>query len=463
MSYDEADRMSPLPDELLLHILSFLGTKEAVQMSLVSKRWMHLWAFVPCLNFDIEEFGFMDEPVTFNNLVGLINYMRDSSVIQAKFLIFVEMVLSRHKSCSLNTFQIRYPRMPEYDRCSDLVTTGVRCALRSNARGFSLEALIPSVESCAPIFTSQSIEEMCLKISTREGGDFNAEIIPEVVNLPRIRVLQLKKSMKPTQLDETSITRLLSGCPVLEELFLEYCVGKFSSIFRQKLKILSLYDCCMELPHGGIVMWKFYRAIIKPNIPSTVESTFIVDFLPNVLLHFIWSSLDGAAMDSASSFIHHFIQNLNFGNCNDLLCGLSSVTMLELCSRDLKSDFHQSHGVLETVLPRLGELHNLRNFSLSGWCTPCNFNQVASFLQKAPNLENLTLCDCGRHCQMADPETYYHLIWVELSRCSKLKRVEIKILTDHIEAQRFEEAWVSGRTELENVEVVLSEYNAPVM
>ncbi|KAK1372659.1 hypothetical protein POM88_028852 [Heracleum sosnowskyi] len=47
---DEKDRISKLSDELLVQILSNLDSREAVQTCVLSKRWVHLWTTLPCLN-----------------------------------------------------------------------------------------------------------------------------------------------------------------------------------------------------------------------------------------------------------------------------------------------------------------------------------------------------------------------------------------------------------------------------
>ncbi|XP_076902179.1 putative FBD-associated F-box protein At5g22720 [Bidens hawaiensis] len=53
---EEEDRLSLLPDVLLIYIFSFLDTKLAVQASLLSKRWVNLWSSTPVLNFNSSEF-----------------------------------------------------------------------------------------------------------------------------------------------------------------------------------------------------------------------------------------------------------------------------------------------------------------------------------------------------------------------------------------------------------------------
>ncbi|CAN0879164.1 FBD-associated F-box protein At4g10400 [Linum grandiflorum] len=51
------DRLSALPDDILHHILSFLGTKSCVKTCILSKRWTSLWKYVHRLTFSEYSFG----------------------------------------------------------------------------------------------------------------------------------------------------------------------------------------------------------------------------------------------------------------------------------------------------------------------------------------------------------------------------------------------------------------------
>ncbi|PRQ17702.1 putative F-box domain, leucine-rich repeat domain, L domain-containing protein [Rosa chinensis] len=50
------DRISGLPDALLCHILTFFSIRDAVKTCVLSHRWKNVWASVPNLDFDEEEY-----------------------------------------------------------------------------------------------------------------------------------------------------------------------------------------------------------------------------------------------------------------------------------------------------------------------------------------------------------------------------------------------------------------------
>ncbi|KAJ9540302.1 hypothetical protein OSB04_026808 [Centaurea solstitialis] len=71
----EDGRLDNLPESLQLHILSFLDTKEAVRMSLLSKQWFSLWTSMPVLHLNCSDFC----RVEFDKFVNHVLRYRDHS------------------------------------------------------------------------------------------------------------------------------------------------------------------------------------------------------------------------------------------------------------------------------------------------------------------------------------------------------------------------------------------------
>jgi len=74
---DNRDRISDLPDCVLLQILSLLNSKHVVQTCVLSKRWKHLWKRIPTLILHSSRFSTVKK---FAILVSNILTLRDASV-----------------------------------------------------------------------------------------------------------------------------------------------------------------------------------------------------------------------------------------------------------------------------------------------------------------------------------------------------------------------------------------------
>ncbi|KAK3125302.1 hypothetical protein QOZ80_7BG0602940 [Eleusine coracana subsp. coracana] len=81
------DRISDLPDHLLLNILELLPIAEAVRTSMLSRRWRHVWTRLPLL-----EFADDDEPVaSFADLIAGVIRGYAADVDMPDVLIFVDL------------------------------------------------------------------------------------------------------------------------------------------------------------------------------------------------------------------------------------------------------------------------------------------------------------------------------------------------------------------------------------
>ncbi|XP_078151692.1 putative F-box/LRR-repeat protein At3g58880 [Carex rostrata] len=424
MSNDKYDMISSLPDEMLQHILSFIGIRQAVQMSVVSKRWVNLWTSLSHLNFDPHEFVLDDE--------YHLSTAERKRALDAKYTKFVETLLSRHETSFLDTFRIK---ILDQDGCSDLVGTCVSYAMKVNPQVFSVEAPFFHKDISGPIFSCESIKELFL----RKTWNYTQRI-PNFINLPQIRRLQLTN----TVLEDRCITRLFSGCPVLEDVSLENCGNEFSCIFSQKLKYLSLRDCIFV--HN-------YRIIC-------VHSCLFGDAVNSVIIshpfhvEFKWKSTGTAAVGNTFSFMRNIFRYFDFG---DNIGGLSDVTVLELHIKEMKH-------ISGAAVPKLGEFHNLIDLCLGSWCMTCNLSPIALFLQQTPNLQKITLYMCARHCRVEETGIHQTLgiMWVYLFQylfgCKNLKQVEIKILKDYIRAHKINKALLPRRLQMRGVEIIVSEH-----
>ncbi|XP_058784678.1 F-box/FBD/LRR-repeat protein At1g16930-like [Vicia villosa] len=70
------DRISDLPDSLILHILSFLNIKQAIHICILSTRWKNLWKYVPTLTLIGSQFTTIK---IFIEFVSRILSLRDNS------------------------------------------------------------------------------------------------------------------------------------------------------------------------------------------------------------------------------------------------------------------------------------------------------------------------------------------------------------------------------------------------
>ncbi|KAK6131566.1 hypothetical protein DH2020_034677 [Rehmannia glutinosa] len=196
------DRLSVLPDEVICHILSFLPTKLSVATSILARRWRFLWTHVPNLDFNFE----------------------------ASFPSIVNRVMSLHRVQSLNTFHLECmdDSIDDYE-----FQTCIATAVERNVQNLVL-ALTVQLPQC--FLTCKTLVD--LRIYGCIGFPSSGTI-----SLP-----SLKKLYSYSLEFAVDLPHLISGCPVLEELFIDgapdFGCCDISSPTLKKLTIdFRFYSC----------------------------------------------------------------------------------------------------------------------------------------------------------------------------------------------------------------------------
>ncbi|PNX57076.1 F-box/FBD/LRR-repeat protein, partial [Trifolium pratense] len=198
----DRDRVSCLPDPLLEKILSYLPTKDAFATSILSKRWKPLWRSQLILRLDDKTFP---DALAFRQFLYSVMAMRDNTLP----------ILSFHLNCCYRF----YSDKDFYNLLYAAITRGVQ--------NLSIDLPHCSIMTTLPTFllTTNTLSVLKLK---RVKVTLN-EDDPDI-DLPSLKVLHLE-SVGFTYYQD--IMKLLSGCPILEEL---------------EAKDLIVYTLCKEFP-----------------------------------------------------------------------------------------------------------------------------------------------------------------------------------------------------------------------
>ncbi|CAA7034945.1 unnamed protein product [Microthlaspi erraticum] len=219
------DRISALPDELLLKILSFLTTREAVYTSsTLSKRWECVWKYLPRLDFACH---LSHRPA----LTGFLNRS-----------------LPLHKAPVIESFRLYIEELPhmKYEDVRMWFVVVVSRSLREldiSYHACPRQDILPS-----SLYACKSLVVLKLR------GHILLDVPPRMVCLPSLKTLTLKKVFG---LKGESLGRLLSICPLLENLLVHFCRGRDYDVINvgnvivrigslQRLTLLMDYYCQLD-------------------------------------------------------------------------------------------------------------------------------------------------------------------------------------------------------------------------
>ncbi|KAI3913205.1 hypothetical protein MKW98_007221 [Papaver atlanticum] len=195
---EEEDRISELPDPLLGHILSFLPFKNIVATSVLAKRWRFIWNSVPILKIThwLSTDPTKDRDLQIKLFVNFMDRM------------FVLRDLSTIKYFYLFSYYIK----DDY-----IINSWISAVIRRKVEEIHL--LLPHWGVYTPflipssLFTCESLVTLRMSVPVVLN-------LPRSVHFPKLKLLTLQHVRIK---DKYFIERLLSNCPVLEELGLESC------------------------------------------------------------------------------------------------------------------------------------------------------------------------------------------------------------------------------------------------
>ncbi|XP_010485169.1 PREDICTED: probable FBD-associated F-box protein At1g32375 [Camelina sativa] len=253
------DRISELPDALLLTILSFLPTKDVVATMVLSKRWQCLWMFVPRLEYNDD--------------------MYQDGEDRGRFFRFVYNSLLLHEAPVLESMCLKLGQ--KIGAIDIEVCVGPAVNRRVRELIIEIDASITEI----PVTLPRSLYTDCRMLVSLVLN--NAVLVDSrnPISFPSLKTLKLTSMKYP---GDDFFYKLLFSCPVLEDLFVEKCIDDnvaFLVVRVSSLKVLSLHTSSDDTYHEEIVIDAPYleslniehytdgSCVIERNMPKIVKAS----------------------------------------------------------------------------------------------------------------------------------------------------------------------------------------------
>ncbi|CAH8391548.1 unnamed protein product [Eruca vesicaria subsp. sativa] len=404
------DRISELPEPLLTHILSFLPTKHSVKTSVLSTRWKNLWQGVPALDLNCDDFPYGQDQVVLSFLDRLLEF--DPRLLKVKVKcgsVDIDGLKDR-----ISTLIQRGPQHLELESCTDYIDHDY------NFHYSSID-YVP-----LNLYTSRTLVSLKLTFSGLEDPGF--------VSMPCLKSMTL---VKVHFLHAANLEKLVSGCPVLEELTM---IRNMDSSFEREV------DSFMTVRSGSL---KRFRVPLShgEDCSSRVKCTLEIDapMLEHMILgedHYdviMVKNLNSLVMvDLDVKFVVEFGEFFDSGDLSKInevryfLSGISGVSHMIISEKTVKAfELYSRVG----LIPKFSYLTRLEAVFRS------NLLQfLPAFLECCPNLKHLIL-EVYYSREMEDAFEFTNVPGCFLStlECVRLKRIheweeeEIKVATYFLE------------------------------
>ncbi|KAL8053401.1 hypothetical protein ABFX02_05G068400 [Erythranthe guttata] len=264
--YGDDDRISHLPDDILVDIISLLSLKEAVCTSVLSSRWHNLWKHIYRLNFDPHS----------SLQKGTQQGFESCKEKRETYVKWVNSVLRKHKAAILKDFVIRLRLSRTFQKD---VNRWINFAIVRHVQRLELDLTTDnwSLINCSlpqellTQNTSSEIDFKFLKILCLKSVDVTEEDMKFFQSkCPMLEELVVDRSLKLVNVE-------VCGGPslVLKHLELTRCYDlKSVKVSTPNLTLLSIHGCesCLKSVK-----------ITAPNLTSLTLQKVESLFLENVL------------------------------------------------------------------------------------------------------------------------------------------------------------------------------------
>ncbi|KAJ8441940.1 hypothetical protein Cgig2_020085 [Carnegiea gigantea] len=250
----EADKISSLPNDVLLHILSFLSIENAVATSALSTRWKHVWTGIRVLDLSSWKCGRYLRPehgrINYENLLLVLDVL-DVGCLESVRCHFSRVGSTRPSEClaslmkrSIRKLELVYERVEpvvlplSLFACEKLVELKLfgRFIIRFPGSWHCPNLKVVSLAQVA--FAHGSVEDLLRGCPILEELAYESDVGSE-----RVEQIALPVSVVAVDLvDGGSMEYLLGACPVLEELYINECEIRGDANFEvcsSSLKILK--------------------------------------------------------------------------------------------------------------------------------------------------------------------------------------------------------------------------------
>ncbi|XP_018462771.2 probable FBD-associated F-box protein At1g32375 [Raphanus sativus] len=326
------DRISQLPEHLLLKILSLLpSTKDVVATMVLSKRWQFLWTLVPRLIYDDG----------------------NNNITKESFSRFVDRSLLLHVAPVLESLQLKLG-----EKSSD-VNIGVwaRTIARRHVRELVIE--IDRTSCTTPAIIPKSLYTLSgMLVTLKLKSMVLVDDVASPVSFSSLKILSLDNIKYPG--GDESVNRLLTNCPVLEDLFVNRCPdGDNVTVFTVRVPSLKILTMCNKQKTSNDAE----RVVI--DTPSLETLTF--------------DDFTGCVFETEMPNIVKADIDIMYSHSEKILCSITPVKDLLLCLSSSKD-----------TNPGGCAFHRLVDFTLCR-CDKQWLNILMCVLRGSPKLRGLKL------------------------------------------------------------------------